>query len=60
MWLIVRIMLLSIPAVMVAAWPVAFWMRQRAYGSGGARRAPGEFVGTGWQVGSDPDDSAAT
>lgn len=61
MWLIMRLMVAAVPAVMIAVWPIAYTMRKRAYGDGGARRAPGEYEGEGWQISPvQPSDDVAT
>jgi hypothetical protein len=48
-----RVMLATIPVVILLAWPVATYCRHRAYGSGGGRRAPASFEGDDWSVFAD-------
>jgi hypothetical protein len=50
MWLILRVMLAAVPVVIFLSWPVATWMRHRAYGSGGARRPPVPVSGDAWRL----------
>jgi hypothetical protein len=49
-WLVLRLMLLSVPVGLIAIWPLAVWLRHRAYGPGGGRRAPGPVSGDAWRL----------